>query len=114
LDGDTDRRGRQPREAAAAQLVLDDLKWARDQKRKQKARRAVLYALRTGKLSRPNTCARCTMWAPTHAHHPRGYDEPLDVEWLCATCHTAAHHPNSMSARISAERIQARTEGLTP
>jgi hypothetical protein len=53
------------------------------------ARAAVRDAVKRGTLLRqPCWCGRAGQ-----AHHPRGYDEEhrLDVEWLCALHHAAAH-----------------------
>lgn len=50
-------------------------------------------ALREGRLERPDTCSRCGSDGgeqPIHGHHP-DYSRPLDVVWLCSTCHGAAH-----------------------
>lgn len=51
---------------------------------------AVRNALRAGTLTRPDACVRCgsvTRWLD--AHHA-DYKKPLDVEWLCRTCHRKA------------------------
>ena len=62
---------------------------------KDKARAAVKRALHTGKLVRPNLCEECSLPGPQssdgrstiHAHHHRGYEHPLNVKWMCPTCH---------------------------
>lgn len=54
-----------------------------------RAREAVAYALRTGKMERPDECERCGSPDP-HGHHP-DYSEPLEVEWLCVQCHAEEH-----------------------
>lgn len=59
---------------------------------KVKARRAVRTAIEKGLLVRPNTCQRCCkipIRGVVHGHHYKGYDHPLDVEWLCSKCHVA-------------------------
>ena len=55
----------------------------------------VLRAVRCGQLVRPDTCQKCGKTpkadsagrAGIHGHHHRGYENPLDVEWICARCH---------------------------
>ena len=55
------------------------------------ARRAVNYALSTGKLIK-QPCQECGD-PKSHAHHP-DYEYPLYVLWLCAL-HHAPHHPKA-------------------
>lgn len=62
---------------------------------KGRARAAVKMALKAGVLVRPEMCLECGQ-APKlgrdgrstiHAHHHAGYARPLDVVWLCPSCH---------------------------
>lgn len=63
-----------------------------------RAHMAVHHAIRRGELSRPDSCERCGSTPPKsidgraliHAHH-RDYSKPLDVEWLCVSCHKSLH-----------------------
>ncbi len=59
-----------------------------------KAREAVAYAVRTGKLPSISTrrCKECGEQAQ-HYHHHLGYEKEdwLEVIPICAICHTAAH-----------------------
>jgi hypothetical protein len=53
---------------------------------------AVREAVRNGILVRPEVCEICDK-SPRDgvvAHHP-DYSRPLEVEWLCRSCHTAKH-----------------------
>lgn len=54
------------------------------------ARKATQRAVRAGKLTRPDVCSRCGNTDDIQAHH-KDYDAPLDVVWLCGTCHRATH-----------------------
>ena len=71
------------------------------------ARRAVARAVASGKLFKPSTCERCG-GTPTrremHGHH-HDYDRPLDVRWLCLSCHAAEH---TEATRVSETARQAR------
>lgn len=61
---------------------------------KRAARSAVEAALNDGTLVKPNDCSRCHQPTPSrrlHGHHHRGYDYPLDVQWLCTLCHGTEH-----------------------
>lgn len=46
------------------------------------------YAVRTGKIIKPLKCENCnTIPKRLEAHHYKGYDHPLEVKWLCTSCH---------------------------
>lgn len=53
-------------------------------------RAAVRRAVSSGALVRPEKCSRCGSGGRIQAHH-HDYDKPLDVEWLCASCHLERH-----------------------
>jgi hypothetical protein len=65
-----------------------------EEDRRNKARRTFHAAIRYGKLKRGDTCERCGLKSNNpreiHGHH-HDYDKPLDVEWLCRTCHHKHH-----------------------
>jgi hypothetical protein len=69
---------------------------------KEAARRAVLYAVRTGKLVR-QPCEKCGE-TPAEGHHD-DYSKPLEVRWLCPTHHDAHHAEERRLDRI--KRIEA-------
>jgi hypothetical protein len=76
-----------------------ELEHYRLEDRKRRARLALMRAIRERRVVRPDRCSRCFSMATPEAHHPNGYENPLDVVWLCTICHNATHHPNSESAR---------------
>lgn len=47
-------------------------------------------AIQAGNLVRPNLCSECKAECKPVAHHD-SYDHPLDVRWLCRSCH-GKHH----------------------
>lgn len=60
------------------------------------AHRKVNAALRTGRLVNPGFCENCRIienkedGTYINAHHD-DYDKPLDVRWLCGSCHVRTH-----------------------
>jgi hypothetical protein len=65
------------------------------------ARNTVNKAVAAGELTRPDSCERCgrvperrrwdgSTFYPLNGHH-EDYSKPLDVIWLCASCHQLAH-----------------------
>lgn len=57
---------------------------------KIKARSALDYAVRSGRVVRPDRCEACGGVGPVEGHHP-DYALPLDVVWLCRRCHVDLH-----------------------
>ena len=71
--------------------------------KRKKARAKVFIALRNGSLIKPNNCANCGRKKELNAHH-NNYDKPLEVVWLCDSCHSLLHkdsllHKNNFNFR---------------
>jgi len=56
---------------------------------KNRARLAVYRAVKAGKIKR-KPCYFCGATKGLHAHH-EDYAQPLDVVWLCSSCHGKLH-----------------------
>lgn len=60
--------------------------------KKERARRILRYAVRLGRVDKPDRCQGCGQSdIPLDGHHHNGYDKPLDAMWLCRRCHGAQH-----------------------
>lgn len=71
--------------------LLSDWRERKEAARKpHRARGAVLKAVKHGTLVRPARCSRCGYACKPVAHHD-DYARPLDVTWLCGSCHIARH-----------------------
>ncbi len=57
---------------------------------KDLASRQVRNAVQAGKLKKPSACQSCGEYKPLQGHHA-DYSKPLEVEWLCTTCHGLRH-----------------------
>lgn len=72
---------------------------------KRIAHSKVQTAINSGKLTRPDSCSKCGKApkrgkdgrATVQAHH-EDYDHPLDVTWVCASCH-GKEHPNRLGEK---------------
>ena len=69
------------------------------------ARRKVQTAIKRGEIERPGSCQNCEGIGTPHEHHWHGYENALDVQWLCRRCHTAAHR----QARVLAGQVSYLT-----
>lgn len=56
------------------------------------ARQKVGKAVKNGELIRPESCSTCNKKCKPDAHH-HDYSKPLDVVWLCRSCHLRVHSP---------------------
>ena len=54
------------------------------------ARNMVNHNVRVGKLIKPEHCSRCGDTRNIQGHHP-DYNKPLEVLWLCSSCHSDEH-----------------------
>ena len=71
-------------------IRLARIAWYKKNKHKQSAHEKVKRALLNGTLIRPSKCEQCEN-TKLVAHH-EDYSKPLDVNWLCQTCHMRLHH----------------------
>jgi hypothetical protein len=55
---------------------------------KKSAWNKVYKAVKSGRLTRPSSCERCSIECRPEASHD-DYAKPLEVEWLCKSCHMA-------------------------
>lgn len=60
-------------------------------KEKYQAHSKVNYALRSGKIEKAKACELCNKNDDLHAHHSN-YMQPLNINWLCRSCHMLKHH----------------------
>lgn len=77
-------------------------------------------ALGRSELSRPDTCELCGN-APSKenaqrsrivAHHWNGYDNPLDIWWICRRCNTLLMGPEFHNGSVSKEQARAYIASL--
>ncbi len=57
---------------------------------RQRAGRILQTALRKGELVKPSKCEACHGKQYIMAHHP-DYEQPLEVLWVCSSCHKKLH-----------------------
>lgn len=48
-------------------------------------------AIRLRQIVRPSQCSACGIGCKPHGHH-EDYSKPLNVVWLCGTCHNKLHN----------------------
>ena len=66
-------------------------RWDKKNRHKKYAHQKVKRAVDKGILIKPNSCSMCSdSGVPIEGHHS-DYDKPLDVMWLCRTCHGRQH-----------------------
>lgn len=56
-------------------------------------------AIFSGKIIRPTFCEGCDIICNPDGHHD-DYNRPLDIRWLCKTCHIEWHKSNTPKNRI--------------
>jgi hypothetical protein len=64
--------------------------FSRTKPNQKAANNALNNAIRKGEIVRPDACESCGRECRPHGHHP-DYAKPLEVRWLCPSCHKRAH-----------------------
>ncbi len=65
--------------------------WKKENPEKVTAHRILNDAIRIGIVKRPNTCSRCNRSGCRILGHHNLYNRPLEVVWLCSSCHKIIH-----------------------
>jgi len=78
---------------------------------RQAAYTATAKARAKGELVKPESCERCgNATSYVYAHHP-DYSKPLEVRWLCGSCHKLTHiEAGEVRNRITGLPIRARSD----
>ena len=69
--------------------------WNQNHPKEFGAAMMVRYAVVHGQIIKPSKCARCGEERKVVGHHA-DYDKPLEVEWVCHSCHKEIHAENSI------------------
>lgn len=64
--------------------------WQKKHPEAVKAQRLLRYAVKIGKTIKPKSCHNCKQEKRLSAHH-NNYSKPLEVLWLCSSCHKLIH-----------------------
>lgn len=64
--------------------------WIKNNPEKRRAHHILNNAIRGGKIIKPTSCSKCDNSNRIHGHH-NDYSKPLNVIWLCASCHKQLH-----------------------
>jgi formylmethanofuran dehydrogenase subunit E len=65
--------------------------WRLENPEKVYAVRCVKIGIRDGKIIKPKLCEHCKEEKILNGHHP-DYSKPLEVVWLCHSCHKLLHN----------------------
>ena len=58
---------------------------------KRKAREVLARAIKAGKVDKPEICEDCSSKVNRIEGHHSDYAKPLEVKWLCTSCHRSHH-----------------------
>lgn len=64
--------------------------WIKKNPKKRKAHLILRNAVKRGKIIKSTICMKCRGEFKLSAHH-NDYTKPLEVEWLCSSCHKLKH-----------------------
>lgn len=70
------------------------IKWRKSNLKAVKAGKKLNYGIRTGIIVKPNRCTVCKEKRRLSGHHA-DYNKPLEVTWLCSSCHKIEHNKNA-------------------
>ena len=70
-------------------------KWYYNHLKEAKTKYIVKKAVKNGVITKPNKCEECGSKTRLNAHHP-DYGKPLEVIWLCQSCHKKLHTKNPL------------------
>lgn len=98
-------------ERGKASLEASRKRWVSGNKEKRAAHTLLGNAIRDGRVVKPENCSECGACGRIEGHHD-DYAKPLEVRWLCRSCHVAHHR--SEDDKLSALREAAESFDASP
>jgi len=80
--------------------------------KKYRAQQLVNYAVRTGKLVRPDSCEICYKTSVKINGHHDNYSKLLEVVWVCTSCHRKMHPRPMDFKRVLIPRQDPRADKI--
>ena len=80
--------------AGKASIRKTRIKWKKNHPRQRSATDAYYNAMKRGDITRPSSCSICSKLCTPQAHHC-DYNKPLEVIFMCTTCHAKWHKENA-------------------
>lgn len=86
-----EKQARARKNGTASPVSLESQrKWFRENRHKKNAQLKAGRAAHSGKIPIKTACEHCGAKVKLHKHHP-DYTKPLEVVFLCPSCHGKAH-----------------------
>lgn len=75
------------------EIIKKTRKYKQNNPEKTKCHSILRYALKINTITKPNKCSNfnCNNTNNLEGHHP-DYSKPLEVMWLCVSCHHILHN----------------------
>lgn len=68
--------------------------------------RVYTRALKDGVLVRPKQCSVCPSTKNIEGHH-EDYSKPLEIIWLCKSCHHKRHRRGKAASKLTRQELAA-------
>lgn len=72
------------------------MEWKRQNPEKVAAHKIVAAALKGGRIQTPGKCSECGKISNYLDAHHDDYKKPLNIRWLCVSCHRKEHNKNKL------------------
>lgn len=82
--------GKEYYQANSEAIKSSMIEWADDNPEKVVAQNALKVQIRNGSIIRPELCSACGNTGVMAGHH-KDYTKPLEIIWLCRSCHKRVH-----------------------
>lgn len=73
--------------------------WQKSHQNETKVPKIVYRAVRAGILGKPSGCIICGRQTRLSGHH-EDYNQPLNIVWLCSSCHKKLHNEDGPVAQL--------------
>ena len=70
--------------------IETSIRWRQEHLEAVKAGSKLRYTIKQGHIIKPDHCVQCHRKAGVTGHH-QNYTKPLEVLWLCSSCHRKLH-----------------------
>jgi hypothetical protein len=92
-------------EAGKTSLNAAREKWLKENAEKRACHTILNNAVRDGRAMKPSACQACGATNCRIEGHHSDYTKPLDVKWLCRSCHVAEHRKDDKALLAQHEAV---------